>query len=1046
MKVESTSADRGIKHISLSVLFTYFTVFVFHPAFMLLGLASLTPGRAMAAQSSVIYENLKGKYQLDTPDNDVSRQDEVMNIRQTYGKGSGGAASVIESLSKYQGQSHVADNVNLSAYPKGNFSQNYQDSYNQAASGGNGIGNLTMPGVSGNNASVRYAPNGGVKLERDANGNIISTVTGGVVNNTISSVVGAEASNGETSFAAKNTYSPHDEDGLIDVVKGRINAAQVGGNTSDSVAYRTIMESYQLNKPQNISRDDPVFLGAKGAVNDALTQKGLFEGSCQSLTTTTTKSTHYPDWKESRCSSPKKDNYQSCELKRDLHVPVYIEGGAGEMTICGPDCVKIRIGEAGDNYWNGRSCGIFTNSLNLRFSAEAKVRQALVTMAEWDDHMEVKLGASVLLYHVDRQMRDPATYPFPVAGKDCETNTSWYLGDGQGSKKVGGYIDVTNLVRNSLVNDADRLINLSNRVAVGDGGEGHFEVTIYFDDVNFRDDHIQIPDGCYDAVLRSDGICQMDRWVPTDQGTKRLPDAILNYGQPLYPGDTGHLTWKANAEGYFCDPLAKQRFVVGDQSYSYEDIKNLPDGCAKQKANPQCIEKSRDCVPGWKDFGTGACYMEEIVYDCDEGQTISEIVANTSNTCGELPCIGTDCAAGAPEKNGDFATTAGLLQAMSFISADGTCDVDDPTKCKVFPGKQQYCGWAVGLVGSMTDTNCCEEPEGGINMMSAAMAAFSIMRSQNWQEIATGASDFTGSSSFTAIYDGVASVGKTVAGAAEAAWNSLTTASNTIMSSLGQEVATEAAKAAGGEIAKEGLIDGLMYQVKQKVMGTIYNTLGENLVGDLIKKEAGEYALTGIAESIASCVSVVMIAYTVYKVTMMLAQMLVSCKQEELETASKIHEKACFKIGGTYCIKEINVGIKKVCVKRAQDYCCYSSMLPRVVMQQAVVQLGLSDCSGITVAQLQQLDWSRIDLTEWIAEATLGGALPDGQDDLTLEALTGNGHVLAGGADRDNTLERLNNRYEGGKLIQASQDTQDNIQLETVDCSYLPRPAICKLQ
>lgn len=41
-----------------------------------------------------------------------------MNIRQTYGKGSGGAASVIESLSKYQGQSHVADNVNLSAYPK----------------------------------------------------------------------------------------------------------------------------------------------------------------------------------------------------------------------------------------------------------------------------------------------------------------------------------------------------------------------------------------------------------------------------------------------------------------------------------------------------------------------------------------------------------------------------------------------------------------------------------------------------------------------------------------------------------------------------------------------------------------------------------------------------------------------------------------------------------------------------------------------------------------------------------------------------------------
>jgi conjugal transfer mating pair stabilization protein TraN len=95
---------------------------------------------------------------------------------------------------------------------------------------------------------------------------------------------------------------------------------------------------------------------------------------------------------------------------------------------------------------------------------------------------------------------------------------------------------------------------------------------------------------------------------------------------------------------------------------------------------------------------------------------------------------------------------------------------------------------------------------------------------------------------------------------------------------------------------------------------------------------------------------------------------------------------------------------------------------------------------------MQQLDWSRIDLTEWVAEATLGGALPDGQDDLTLEALTGNGHVLAGGQDRDNTLERLNNRYESDKLINASKETQDLIQLENVDCSYMPRPAICKFQ
>lgn len=78
-----------------------------------------------------------------------------------------------------------------------------------------------MPGVSGNNASVRYAPNGGVKLERDANGNIINyrDRRRGQQHHQLGGGGGGEQR--ETSFAAKNTYSPHDEDGLIDdVVKG----------------------------------------------------------------------------------------------------------------------------------------------------------------------------------------------------------------------------------------------------------------------------------------------------------------------------------------------------------------------------------------------------------------------------------------------------------------------------------------------------------------------------------------------------------------------------------------------------------------------------------------------------------------------------------------------------------------------------------------------------------------------------------------------------------------------------------------------------------
>ncbi len=1054
---DQTKFGGMMRYTSLNVILTYFAVFVFQPAFVLVGLAALTPARAMAAQSEVIYNDLKSKYQLDTPDDDVAKEDILTDIKQRYGKGSGGGAEVIQQLQKYQSADKSGGAVDLSRYSKGNFSSSYQSTYSEAAGGGVGVKSLQMPGVSGNNVSVNYAPEGGTKLTTDASGNISSSSVGGVVTNSVSKVVGAEVGNTGTAFPAKTTYKPHNEDDLIKVVKNKIGVAESSGKTSDSVAYRTIMDSYKNNRPQDINRNDPVFNATKDAVDDARYQEGYFAGSCQSLTTTTTKSTHYPDWRESRCSSPKKDNYQTCELDRDLNVPVYIEGGVGTMTICGPDCVKIRIGESGDNYWNGRQCGIFTNSLNLKFAKNAQLQSAVITAAEWDDHMEVKLGSEVIMYHVNGGYREPATYPFPVAGVGCETNTSWYTGDGNGTKKVGEYINVTSKVQTILNNDADKTLMLSNRVAVGDGGEGHFEITLRFSNMQFKDTQTQIPAGCYDAVLASDGTCHMDRWVGTEVGTRRLPSAILDYGKPLYPGDTGYLTWHANAEGYYCDPLAKNKLCIGekgDQCYDYNDIKNMPDGCAEKKANPMCIEKSRTCLPGWYDAGTGQCYMEEVVYDCDEGKTVSEVVANTTNTCGELPCIGTDCSAGTAEKNKDFGQAAGLLQAMSFISADGTCTAANPEECKVFPGEQKYCGWAVGVVGSLADTDCCVAPEAGPSTMSAAMAAFSIISQMNWGDIAQGASNITGSSSFTNIYNGISSVGTTIgntaASALQAVGNAMTTASNTVMSTLGQEIAVETAKAAGGEVAKELTMDGLIQAAKQKVMGAIYNSLGEDLVGSLIQEEVTaegtKYVATELAGNIIMACNVLMIAYTVYKVTMMIAQMLAACKPEEMETASKIHEKACFKVGGVYCLKEVSVGIKKMCVKRAQNYCCYSSMLPRIVMQQAVVQLGLSDCSGITVAQLQKLDWSKVDLTEWVAEATLGGALPDGQDDLTLEALTGTGHVLAGTEDRDNTLERLNNRYGDDKLVQASQDTQDNIQLDTVDCSYLPRPAICKFK
>ncbi len=99
----------------------------------------------------------------------------------------------------------------------------------------------------------------------------------------------------------------------------------------------------------------------------------------------------------------------------------------------------------------------------------------------------------------------------------------------------------------------------------------------------------------------------------------------------------------------------------------------------------------------------------------------------------------------------------------------------------------------------------------------------------------------------------------------------------------------------------------------------------------------------------------------------------------------------------------------------------------------------------MTIALLQTLDWSSIDLTEWIAAATQEGIIPDGAEDLTLEALTGSGSTISSG-DRQTTLERLDDQYGTDKLSNAAEAVSTQITPDNVDCSYLPRPAICKLQ
>ena len=106
---------------------------------------------------------------------------------------------------------------------------------------------------------------------------------------------------------------------------------------------------------------------------------------------------------------------------------------------------------------------------------------------------------------------------------------------------------------------------------------------------------------------------------------------------------------------------------------------------------------------------------------------------------------------------------------------------------------------------------------------------------------------------------------------------------------------------------------------------------------------------------------------------------LLSCEEAEKVLAMKRDARLCHGVG-SFCSKRI--GLIKVCVEKTETYCCFNSRLARILNEQGRAQIGRGwgsaqspDCGGFSLAQLQSLDFSRMDLAEFYAE--IAPTLPD---------------------------------------------------------------------
>jgi len=115
-------------------------------------------------------------------------------------------------------------------------------------------------------------------------------------------------------------------------------------------------------------------------------------------------------------------------------------------------------------------------------------------------------------------------------------------------------------------------------------------------------------------------------------------------------------------------------------------------------------------------------------------------------------------------------------------------------------------------------------------------------------------------------------------------------------------------------------------------------------------------------------------------VALQLISELLSCEQSEQLLAMHRDANLCVHVG-SFCSSR--VPIIHTCIEQTESYCCFNSILARIINEQGRGQIGKGwgsaespDCSGFTPEEFQQLDFSRIDLSEFINQISASVNMP----------------------------------------------------------------------
>jgi len=434
--------------------------------------------------------------------------------------------------------------------------------------------------------------------------------------------------------------------------------------------------------------------------------------------------------------------------------------------------------------------------------------------------------------------------------------------------------------------------------------------------------------------------------------------------------------------------------------------------CLQYAQDPKCVKQSSKCI---HKTPQGTCDAWDVTYDCGTNQMVPKPGKSKMVCPGAANCADGSCVSTTPESNNSFGQAASYLQAAAQMQSDGKCNVATGD-CTVFPGKDLLCK-DYEFFGN-TLKNCCAESVPAPDLGSYIDMVIQMNSLDNAiMAINKGSGMFgTWANIHNAVSTQWTSFSNTVSGAFDSITGTLSNAWETIVHTSSKQVASAATKMGAKTATKavgKSMIAQMQAALTQKVATFVMKNFGTKAVNLLFAPASGSGTASAALASgqqvvlnpaISAALGWIMLAYTIYQITMLLINLIFRCTKPQFEYLMKKKMKVCHVVGMAcahyVCVVSNPFGggcALGYCARYDEHGCCFDSPLARIIQEQVRPQLGMGwgpvlapNCSGISLKQLQNVDWSKVDLSEWEAILTSTGHMPT-NNTLNVKNVTGAG-------------------------------------------------------